>query len=79
MKPSEHKTVDKPVNFHALYTPGNHCYDGGDTMLYDALKSVNGVSFNMIRIIGGIFCMEIEKYGVLLMVDDYYIAETEVM
>ena len=50
LKPSEHKTVDKPVNFHALYTPGNHCYDGGDTMLYDALKSVNGVSVVMSNI-----------------------------
>ena len=40
--------------------------------------TVNGVSFNMIRITGGTFRMETEKHGVLLMVDDYYIAETEV-
>lgn len=50
LKPSEHKKVDNPVNFHALYTPGNHCYDGGDTMLYDALKGVNGVSVVMSNI-----------------------------
>ena len=42
--------MDNPVNFHALYTPGNHCYDGGDTMLYDALKGVNGVSVVMSNI-----------------------------
>lgn len=28
-------------NFNALYTPGNHCYDGGDKMLMNYLKKAD--------------------------------------
>ncbi len=32
------------ARFDALYTPGNHCYDGGDEMLYKLLGSIEGLT-----------------------------------
>ena len=32
------------ANFDALYTPGNHCYDGGDEKLYEVLNSIDCVT-----------------------------------
>lgn len=32
------------AKFDALYTPGNHCYDGGDEMLYKLLRSIKSLT-----------------------------------
>ncbi len=42
--------TQKEAKFDALYTPGNHCFDGGDKKLYEALASVNGVTTVMTNI-----------------------------
>ena len=38
------KESNLATNFDALYTPGNHCYDGGDKMLYGLLDSIDGLT-----------------------------------
>lgn len=40
----------KKAKFDALYTPGNHCFDGGDKKLYEALGSVDGLTTIMTNI-----------------------------
>lgn len=40
----------KEAKFDALYTPGNHCFDGGDKKLYEALASIDGVTTIMTNI-----------------------------
>lgn len=38
------------ANFDALYTPGNHCYDGGDKILYKLLRSIKGLTTVMTNV-----------------------------
>ncbi len=43
-KGAEDEGGNLEANFDALYTPGNHCYDGGDKMLYGLLGSIKGLT-----------------------------------
>lgn len=38
------------TNFDALYTPGNHCFDGGDEMFYNLANNTKGMTVVMTNV-----------------------------
>lgn len=52
------------ANFEAIYTPGNHCFDGGDRLLYGLLSKINGLTTVMSNVdveYSPLFKKELEK------------------
>jgi len=41
---------DLKANFDALYTPGNHCFDGGDEMFYKLAQNTSGMTVVMTNV-----------------------------
>lgn len=56
------ENIAPEANFDALYTPGNHCFDGGDKKLYEILNSVEGLTTIMTNVDGD-KSPYLKKYG----------------
>lgn len=54
------------ANFDAIYTPGNHDFDGGDKMFYDQVTAIPGLSVvmsNINTLDSPLFTKELDKPG----------------